>query len=87
MMGWLESFASIDALEDAPLDAALIGECERAQAAVVGRPIRFSTPTFKAYSSCELNGCGKNAFVVGPDDAPNVKEHHHSVRATDSDRI
>jgi len=26
------------------------------------RPIRFSTPTFKAYSSCELTGCGKNAF-------------------------
>ena len=61
-MGWLETFASIDALEDAPLDAALIGECERAQCAVVGRPIRFSTPTFKAYSSCELSGCGKNAF-------------------------
>lgn len=61
-MGWLEDFASIDALEDAPLDGALIAECERAQSAVVGRPIRFSTPTFKAYSSCELNGCGRNAF-------------------------
>jgi len=62
MMGWHESFAAIDALEDAPLDASLIGEFERAQAVVVGRPIRFSTPTFKAYSSCELTGCGKNAF-------------------------
>jgi uncharacterized radical SAM superfamily protein len=62
MMGWLEAFASIEALEDAPLDAALIGDCERARAAVVGRAIRFSTPTFKAYSSCELNGCGKDAF-------------------------
>jgi uncharacterized radical SAM superfamily protein len=62
MMGWLEAFASIEALEDAPLDAALIGDCERARAAVVGRTIRFSTPTFKAYSSCELNGCGKDAF-------------------------
>ena len=61
-MGWLEAFASIEALEDAPLDAALIGDCERARAAVVGRAIRFSTPTFKAYSSCELNGCGKDAF-------------------------
>ena len=61
-MGWLETFASIDALEDAPLDAALLAECERAQAGVVGRPIRFSTPTFKSYSSCELSGCGKNAF-------------------------
>ena len=61
-MGWRESFAAIDALEDAPLDASLISEFERAQAAAVGRPIRFSTPSFKAYSSCELTGCGKNAF-------------------------
>ncbi|HEX6136387.1 MAG TPA: radical SAM protein [Casimicrobiaceae bacterium] len=61
-MSWLDTFASIDALEDAPFDAALLADCERARAAVAGRPIRFSTPTFKAYSSCELSGCGKNAF-------------------------
>lgn len=61
-MSWRDLFAAIDALEDAPLDASLIGEFERAQAAAVGRPIRFSTPSFKAYSSCELTGCGKNAF-------------------------
>jgi uncharacterized radical SAM superfamily protein len=29
---------------------------------VAGRAIRFSTPTFKSYSSCELEGCGKNSF-------------------------
>ena len=62
MMTWLEKLAAIEALEDAPLDAALLAECERAQAGVVGREIRFSTPTFKAYSSCELEGCGTNAF-------------------------
>ena len=61
-MTWLERLAAIEALEDAPLDAALLAECERAKAAAVGREIRFSTPTFKAYSSCELEGCGKNAF-------------------------
>jgi uncharacterized radical SAM superfamily protein len=61
-MTWLERLAAIEALEDAPLDAALLAECERAQAAVVGREIRFSTPTFKTYSSCELEGCGTNAF-------------------------
>ncbi|HUH91725.1 MAG TPA: radical SAM protein [Casimicrobiaceae bacterium] len=61
-MTWLERLAGIEALEDAPLDAALLAECERAKAAAVGREIRFSTPTFKAYSSCELEGCGKNAF-------------------------
>ena len=61
-MGWLERVAAVEALEDAPLDAALVAEFERAMPASAGRPIRFSTPTFKAYSSCELEGCGKNSF-------------------------
>ncbi|MGE5171978.1 MAG: radical SAM protein [Rudaea sp.] len=61
-MTWLDRFASIDVLEDAPFDASVLAECERAGKAAVGRPIRFSTPTFKAYTSCELSGCGKNAF-------------------------
>jgi uncharacterized radical SAM superfamily protein len=61
-MSWLARIAAIDELEDAPLDAAIIAECERAGASVTGRQIRFSTPTFKAYSSCELDGCGQNAF-------------------------
>lgn len=64
-MGWLERVAAVEALEDAPLDAALVADLERAApgwATAPGRPIRFSTPTFKAYSSCELEGCGKNSF-------------------------
>jgi lipoyl synthase len=59
-MSWLERLAGIEELEDAPLDAALVAEFERR--ALPGRPIRFSTPTFKAYSSCELEGCGKHSF-------------------------
>ena len=62
MTGWLEKIAAVEELEDAPLDAHLIADCERAQATVVGREIRFSTPTFKAYSSCEIESCGKNSF-------------------------
>lgn len=61
-MGWLEQVAAVEALEDAPLDAALVAEFERAAPVSGSRPIRFSTPTFKAYSSCELEGCGKNSF-------------------------
>ena len=61
-MAWLEALAGVEALEDAPLDAALIAQFERAAPQVRARAIRFSTPTFKAYSSCELEGCGKNAF-------------------------
>jgi hypothetical protein len=60
--GWLARLAAIDALEDAPLDAAVVAELERSQTTALGRPIRFSTPTFKSYSSCDLQGCGKNSF-------------------------
>jgi uncharacterized radical SAM superfamily protein len=61
-MAWLDTFAAIELFEDAPFDPAVVAECERAQHTARGRPIRFSTPTFKSYSSCELSGCGKNAF-------------------------
>ena len=61
-MTWLQSIASIEELEDADLDAGLINDFERAGGSVRGREIRFSTPTFKVYSSCDLEGCGKNAF-------------------------
>jgi lipoyl synthase len=61
-MSWFDKVAALEALEDAPLDRALVDEFERARARVVGRDIRFSTPTFKAYSSCDMEGCGKNSF-------------------------
>ena len=62
MSDWPARLAAIEALEDAPLDAALLAQLERHGASVRGRPIRFSTPTFKAYSTCDMNGCGKNSF-------------------------
>jgi uncharacterized radical SAM superfamily protein len=61
-MTWLDRLSAVEELEDAALDAALVAECEHAEAAVVGREIRFSTPTFKVYSSCDIEGCGRNAF-------------------------
>jgi uncharacterized radical SAM superfamily protein len=61
-MSWIDRLAGIEALEDAELDGALLADCEREAATVAGRAIRFSTPTFKSYSSCELSGCGKNSF-------------------------
>jgi uncharacterized radical SAM superfamily protein len=61
-MSWFDKVAALDALEDAPLERSLVDEFERARARVVGRDIRFSTPTFKAYSSCDMEGCGKNSF-------------------------
>jgi len=61
-VSWRDALSTVEALEDAPLDAALLGELERHAPRAAGRDIRFSTPTFKAYSSCELEGCGKNSF-------------------------
>ena len=59
---WLDRLRTIEALEDAPLDSALIGDLERAGASVAARPIRFATPTFKDYASTELRGCSRNSF-------------------------
>jgi uncharacterized radical SAM superfamily protein len=61
-MSWLESVAAIEEYEDVVLDAALVGEFERAATGAAARAVRFSTPTFKDYASTELKGCGKNSF-------------------------
>jgi uncharacterized radical SAM superfamily protein len=61
-MSWFEKLGAVEALEDAPFDAALVAELERRAAQSAGREIRFSTPTFKSYSSCDVEGCGKNSF-------------------------
>jgi hypothetical protein len=61
-VGWFERVAALEALEDAPLERARVPEFEQAAPRAAGREIRFSTPTFKAYSSCEIEGCGKNSF-------------------------
>jgi uncharacterized radical SAM superfamily protein len=61
-MGWSESLAAIEALEDAAFDPSLLAEMQSRAGAVAARPIRFSTPTFKEYTSSELTGCGKNSF-------------------------
>jgi uncharacterized radical SAM superfamily protein len=61
-MTWLEALADIEDLEDAEFDAALVDEFERRARSHDPRPVRFSTPTFKEYTSTELSGCGKNSF-------------------------
>ena len=59
---WLDRLAAIEPLEDAGFDPALVAEMERNAPAMLDRPIRFSTPTFKEFQSDELDGCGKNSF-------------------------
>jgi uncharacterized radical SAM superfamily protein len=62
MMAWLDALADIEDLEDAEFDASLVAMLEQKAVGNEPRPIRFSTPTFKEYSSSELKGCGKNSF-------------------------
>jgi hypothetical protein len=62
MSAWIDRLRRIEALEDAPLDPGLLAQLEEAGGAVAGRAIRFSTPTFKSFTSCDLQGCGKNSF-------------------------
>ena len=59
-MGWVDRARSVEAYEDAAFDASLVASFQ--VASVATRPIRFYTPTFKAFNSCELKGCGKNSF-------------------------
>jgi len=61
-MTWFDALAQIEDLEDAEFDRGLVDQFERRSASVAARPIRFSTPTFKEYSSTELSGCNKNSF-------------------------
>ncbi|HTQ74279.1 MAG TPA: radical SAM protein [Burkholderiales bacterium] len=61
-MRWIDRLAAIEELEDAGFDEALVADMERTGGALASRAIRFSTPTFRSYSSCELDGCGKNSF-------------------------
>ena len=61
-MAWLEAIAEIEDLEDAEFDAELVSRFEERARGKAPRPVRFSTPTFKEYSSTELEGCGKNSF-------------------------
>ncbi len=61
-MTWFEALHEIEDLEDAIFDRELVDAFERRAERAVARPIRFSTPTFKEYSSSELSGCNKNSF-------------------------
>jgi uncharacterized radical SAM superfamily protein len=61
-MTWLDRLAAIYELEDAAFDSTLVAACESEGGAVAGRPLRFSTPTFKDFRTSEMKGCAKNSF-------------------------
>ena len=64
MNEWLDVVAQVEAMEDLPLDARLVGELQGrgSRAAAAGADINFYTPTFKTFQTSEISGCGKNAW-------------------------
>ncbi len=60
-MTWMQKLHAIEELEDCGFDPVLVAEMERLGSRRQS-VIRFSTPTFKAYATSELTGCGKNSF-------------------------
>ena len=61
-MSWQDAVAAIESFEDIPLDPALLAAFEAEARERPLAPLRFYTPTFRAYESEELRGCGKSAF-------------------------
>lgn len=62
MNEWLEVVARVEALEDLPLDSALVAQMQARRDAMPAANINFYTPTFKKFQNPELSGCGKNAW-------------------------
>ncbi|MHB8347242.1 MAG: radical SAM protein [Acidiferrobacterales bacterium] len=65
MNEWLDVVAQVEAMEDLPLDAGLVGELQdrwAGLAAAARSEINFYTPTFKSFQTSEISGCGKNAW-------------------------
>ncbi|MGE5145163.1 MAG: radical SAM protein [Candidatus Eiseniibacteriota bacterium] len=61
-MDWFETIREIEPLDDLPFDAHLVANLEaEARRRPLG-PMRFYTPTFRAYASEELKGCGKASY-------------------------
>lgn len=61
-MAWFEKLQEIEPFDDLPFDRDLIEALEVAASERALAPMRFYTPTFRAYASDELKGCGKASF-------------------------
>lgn len=65
MSDWLDIVGRVEPLDGIELDATLVSEMQNKfhslQGERVGR-VNFYTPTFKAFASSEITGCGKSAW-------------------------
>ena len=61
-MAWFDKLQEIEPFDDLPFDRALVDALEATARERGLSPMRFYTPTFRAYESEELKGCGKASF-------------------------
>jgi len=61
-MGWIDLARGIEPFDDVPLDAELVAALEAEARDRPLAPLRFYTPSFRAYATDDLAGCGKNRF-------------------------
>ena len=61
-MAWFDKLQEIEPFDDLPFDRDLVEALEVAASERALAPMRFYTPTFRAYASDELKGCGKASF-------------------------
>ena len=61
-MAWFDKLQEIEPFDDLPFDRGLVDALEVAASERGLGPMRFYTPTFRAYASDELKGCGKASF-------------------------
>ncbi len=62
---WLEVLERVEPLEGVNLDAGLVQDMQQQLAGMAGNQVgrvNFYTPTFKAFASSEITGCGKSAW-------------------------
>lgn len=74
MSPWIETLHGIEALEVGEFDAGLVGAFEDRSARLpedAARQVNFYVPTFKAYATSEIAGCGRSAWpavsITGPE--------------------
>ena len=61
-MNWVDAIDGLDAFVDIPFDARLVAALEQEAQARPLRPLRFYTPSFRAYASEELKPCGRDLY-------------------------
>jgi uncharacterized radical SAM superfamily protein len=61
-MSWFDKLVAIEPFDDLPFDRGLVDALEAMARERALAPMRFYTPTFRAYASEELKGCGKASF-------------------------